>query len=302
MQNQVQINRFFDYLDQCAMEAYEKLNSPYLEGLNLALEFFLDDEIPEELMESFEDYLNAVKDLTFDPNVVRKAIQLAILKGLKSQNLSNAHMTPDTIGILLAYFIKRFIQKEYIKILDPFVGTGNLLSTIALNLNNVSQMIGVDIDPFYARLARNMSDILGLNTQIFEQPINTFQGTQFDVIIGDTDATNGLLEDVNHLLDLLNGHGYCFLLINDDFFEQDNDRYFYSQYIKKAHVIGLIQLPTTTLKEQSKHIIIFQKRKENDAEIKKALMVNLPSFNDQESFEDVLYSIDQWILEREATT
>ena len=66
-----------------------------------------------------------------DKEEIRKAIQLAILKGMKKSVQVNHQMTPDAIGLLVSYFVKEMTKdKKELSILDPALGTGNLLYTI----------------------------------------------------------------------------------------------------------------------------------------------------------------------------
>ena len=50
---------------------------------------------------------------------------------LKEGAHPNHQMTPDTIGLFLGYLVSKFLGKQKnVTILDPAVGTGNLLTAI----------------------------------------------------------------------------------------------------------------------------------------------------------------------------
>lgn len=49
-------------------------------------------------------------------------------------------MTPDTIGLFISYLVNKFMaDKKELTILDPALGTGNLLFTV---LNQLSEKNG----------------------------------------------------------------------------------------------------------------------------------------------------------------
>ena len=49
---------------------------------------------------------------------------------MKESVQPNHQMTPDTIGMFIGYLLKKFIKNNTYRLLDPAVGTGNLLTTV----------------------------------------------------------------------------------------------------------------------------------------------------------------------------
>lgn len=43
---------------------------------------------------------------------MRKAIQLSILKGMRESSQPNHQMTPDSLGLLITYFVEQFLRKH----------------------------------------------------------------------------------------------------------------------------------------------------------------------------------------------
>ena len=67
----------------------------------------------------------------FTKEEIRKSFQLAILKGMKESVQPNHQMTPDSIGMFSRILTKEVYQKQSAyRLLDPAVGTGNLLTTV----------------------------------------------------------------------------------------------------------------------------------------------------------------------------
>ena len=75
-------------------------------------------------------------------------IQFAFLKAAKEDGLQTNHqMTPDAIGLLVAYMIDQMTKKdETLQIADFAAGSGNLLSTILLFLQSAGKLCAMVID------------------------------------------------------------------------------------------------------------------------------------------------------------
>ena len=119
--------------------------------MNEAFNFLLDDEFDkeynEEIVSKIKEFKEQITGVNFQSEEVRKAVQLCLLRGYKHANESNALITPDTIGIFISYLIQKLYgTKEIQTIFDPLIGTGNLLYTVANNLNKDVKVFGVDND------------------------------------------------------------------------------------------------------------------------------------------------------------
>lgn len=80
-------------------------------------------------------------------------------------------MTPDTIGLFLGYLVSKFVGKQNkLSILDPAVGTGNLLTTI-LNYLTIDEVdsYGVEVDDLLIRLAYISANLQEHPVQFFNQ-------------------------------------------------------------------------------------------------------------------------------------
>ena len=78
---------------------------------------------------------------------IRKAIQLVLLKAMKSSVQMNHQMTPDAIGLFMSYLAEKWMDgRKEITVLDPVVGTGNLLYTVLHRLPAVGEAYGIEVD------------------------------------------------------------------------------------------------------------------------------------------------------------
>ena len=96
----------------------------------------------EESKEILKSHYAKLEGLEFTQEEIRKALQLAILKGLKSERVTNAVMTPDSIAMILGYLISKFmgdIKQAYMG--DLTVGTANLLTAVLNHLGAEPQMV-----------------------------------------------------------------------------------------------------------------------------------------------------------------
>ncbi len=303
-----QIERFFDYIDQFAILLYEHKKLSYLEGLNEAFNYLLDDELegsyPDEIIEKISSFKQDIIDISFGNEEVRKAVQLALLRGYKHANLSNSLITPDTIGIFIAYLIKKLYNTNGLyTILDPLVGTGNLLYTIINQLDCDAKAYGIDHDIVKCNLARNIGDVLDIENEIFYQDTLAYYDKGFDVIVSDIDDDDSNdyfpYKVINHHLDSLVDGGFFLAIINNDFFEQEKNQVFRAEVQKKGYIFGLIKLSETLFKQQPKSILILQKNGENVVPVKEFLLIDLPSFTEVDKFNHTLNQIDAWFNKRE---
>ena len=95
-------------------------------------------KVAEELNKAYQQL-----DLTsYSSEEIRRMIQFTFLKAAKEDGLQMNHqMTPDAIGLLVAYMIDQMTKKdEPLQIADFAAGSGNLLSTILLFLHLLAKL------------------------------------------------------------------------------------------------------------------------------------------------------------------
>lgn len=303
------IEKFYDYFDVVANVLYEQKKLNYIEGMNHSFNYLLDQtldvEIPEEEMEKIANARELIDPVKFQPEEIRKAVQLGILKGLKHAYMSNATMTPDTIGLFLSYLIdKLYDGKKISTILDPMIGTGNLVYTIMNQLKIEALVTGVDTDITLCRLARNFGDLLNIENQIYYQDGLSYFGDEVDLIVSDLEIAEKKspyvpYQMINHHITSLKNDGFMLILIENDFFEQAQASIFREEVMKQANIFGIIKLSETMFSKNPKSILILEKNV-NQLEKKQSdfLIVDCPSFTDKEAFSQTIDKIDQWFLAR----
>ncbi|MBN2604413.1 MAG: N-6 DNA methylase [Bacilli bacterium] len=308
MINKLNVEMFYDYFDEIANLLYNSYKKSYLEGMNEAFNFLLDDEFEGEYsLEDnalFREIKLKVSEISFDKEEIRKSVQLGILKGYKHANIPNSMITPDTIGLFMGYLVDKLYQNQPLNsIFDPLIGSGNLVYTILNHLQQSLKVYGVDHDLLTCKLARNTADLLDIDNEIFYQDTLTYYDQGFDLIVCDMplkEEENNYFPYMvlNHHAEGLREGGFILALIDNDFFEQKDSAIFKQEISDKCHIFGLIKLSESLFKQNPKSILILQKKGPTVKIPNKFLLVDLPSFNDMEDFNNTINVINRWFEER----
>lgn len=318
------VEELFNLFNETAIVLQEELSCTFLEALaetgeNLFQGSVLQEELSEltniRLKKGYES-LNLEK---FSNEEIRKAYQLAILKGMKENVQPHHQMTPDAVGLLTGYLVNKFVTQPAFHLLDPAVGTGNLLTTV-LNqqLHKKVDSIGIEIDDVLIKLAY-------VNANLQRHPIRLFNQDGLEPLF--IDAVDAVVSDLpvgyypndirsaDYQLKAKEGHsyshhlfieqsvrhtkpgGYLFFIIPNGLFESEQAPQLH-QYVKENVIIqGLLQLPLSMFKNKhaAKSILILQKKGENIRAPKEALLVHLPKLSNAVEMEKILKKIDDWI-------
>jgi site-specific DNA-methyltransferase (adenine-specific) len=320
------VEELFTVVNETATLLQEELNCSYLEALaetgeNLFQEAIIQDELSELSAKRLKKTYDSISLSRFTKEEIRKSFQLAILKGMKESVQPNHQMTPDTIGMFIGYLLKKFIKNNTYRLLDPAVGTGNLL-TAAINqeLDKSVEGIGIEIDDLLIKLAY-------INANLQEHPIQFYnQDSLESLFIEPVDAVISDLpvghypNDVraaDYQLKADEGHsyahhlfieqsikhvksgGYLFFVIPNGLFESEQSKKLHEYLNETVNIQGIVQLPETMFKNKQtqKSILILQKKHENVKPPKQVLLVNMPSLSNGREVEKILLNIDRWISE-----
>jgi len=258
----------------------------------------------------------------FSKEEIRKAYQLAILKGMKENVQPHHQMTPDAVGMLLGYLVGKFVKQPAFRILDPAVGTGNLLTTVLNQLpNSQIESIGVEIDDVLIKLAYVNANMQEHPTHLFNQDsLEQLFIDPVDVVIGDLPVgyyPNDIRAQ-DFQLHAEKGHsfahhlfieqsvrytkpgGYLFFIVPNNLFESEQAPALH-EYIKdNLFIQGFLQLPLSIFKNKNaaKSILIVQKKGEGIRAPKEALLVQLPSLSSAAEMKKILAQIDNWFREK----
>ncbi|MGE7676462.1 class I SAM-dependent methyltransferase [Lysinibacillus sp. NPDC094403] len=302
------IEKLFGMLNEHAEKIEKEHNVTLLEGILDGLEAWLDGEV------NFSQDGATKED-------VRKAIQIAVLKGMRKGSQPNHQMTPDTLGLLVGYFVEQLfadrLKTEKISILDPAVGTGNLLLTVMNLLDGKIEATGVEVDELLIRIAAATADLT-------EQPVSLFrQDALQDLLVNPADAIVCDLpvgyypnEDValdyelcasegmsyaHHLfieqsINYTKDGGYLFFLAPTHLFESEQSKQLHKYIQKHAWIQAIIQLPDTMFanKAHEKSIVILQKQSKEFKAPKEVLLAKVPNMQNKQALAMFFEKVKMW--------
>lgn len=322
------MERLFTLLNETTAILLEELDCTYLEALaetgeNLFYDDILQDKLSEITKKRLQKAYSELSLSSFSAEDIRKAFQLAILKGMKGNTQPNHQMTPDSIGLMISYFTTKFItDRKNVKILDPAVGTGNLLSTVMNAYGNSVdiQAYGVDVDELLIKLA-----YIGANLQ--KQEIEFFYQDSLEPLFIDPvdlvvcDLPVGYypndVQAAEYELNSKNGHafahhlfieqsikhtkpgGYLFFLVPNGLFETKEAQELQRFLKEKVYIQGVLQLPLSIFKDKNaaKSILILQKKKEGIKPPSEVLLATLPKLTNKEALDKMMVGVDKWFKE-----
>lgn len=307
------IENLFSFINDNAQKIEKEQELSYLDSVLEVLNAWLDgDSIPAGKVASKEE--------------IRKAIQLAILKGMRENAQPNHQMTPDALGLLVGYFVEQFLgSKEKadtkIKLLDPAVGTGNLLLTVMNLLQDRVDGIGVEIDELLIQLAAAAADLTEQPVALFRQDalqnlmIDPADAVVCDLPVGyypndevakdfELKATEGMTY-AHHLfieqsLKYSKDGGYLFFLVPENIFESEQAQGLYKHLQKTAWIQAVIQLPSSLFsnKTHSKSLFILQKKSTDGKPVKEVLLAKVPSMTNKQALEMFFTKVQIWKKEQ----
>ena len=319
------VEQLFTVFNETALVLQEELSCTYLEALaetgeNLFHGSILQDEVSELTEKRLKRQYAEVNLENFTKEEIRKAFQLVILKGMKENVQQNHQMTPDSVGMLISYLVDKFMQQQSFRLLDPAIGTGNLVTTVLNQLQKTVQSIGVEIDDLLLKLAY-------VNANLQEHPIEFFNQDSLEPLF--IDPVDAVIADLpvgyypndvralDYQLKAAEGHsyahhlfieqsvrhtkpgGYLFFIIPNGLFESDQSGQLREFFKAEVNIQGVLQLPISMFKNKNaaKSILILQKKGEGISAPKQALLVNLPNLTNAFEMDTILKKIELWIQE-----
>lgn len=304
MVNQENIEALFDCFDESATLLYKTYKTSYLDGLVITCENIMSNSVESkysDIKTDLEGFIHQISEIDFHKEEIRKAFQYAVLKGFKHANISNQMITPDTLGIFINYLMEKLYLKKDLVVLDPLLGTGNLLTTFANHTQKNVTLIGVDFDQNSCHLASAVFDMLGYGDKVFFQDTMSFRYNDVDAIISDFSGmeTSQVYDIIGHHGHNIKEGGFLIAIV-------DNDSITPEVLIEQAKILseswklfGLISLPSQLVRNQNKSIVIFQKNGEEVITPKSFLLADLPDFTEQNAMEQVISRLNDWFKNTE---
>lgn len=321
------VELLYEWLDETNSIVQQHANEPYLDSLIITMGILIDQKPPEQMDDILSHKINqalAKIDVSaYTAEEIRKAIQLAILKGMKGPTQGQHLMTPDTVSLLVGYLADKLTkEKEKIRLFDPVSGTGNLITSVIGQLSAETEAFASEVDPTLIQLAVLNANLQKKEIEFFHQDsLRPFLLDPVDLVIGDLPV--GYYPDdmraskyelkadkghsyAHHLLieqslNYTKEAGYAILVIPEFLFNSDQSDKLKSYLHEYTHIVGVIRLPESAFasKKNMKSVLVLQKKGEHTNTLKQPLLVQMPSFKNAQAMEDILKQMDAWFQEYE---
>lgn len=319
------VETLFSIFDSSTVVLCKELDVTYLEALvetgdNLFEGAILQEELSESTIERLNREYSTFNEETYKGEEIRKAFQLAILKGMKEGVQANHEMTPDAVGMFMSYLFHKFMQgQKEITVLDPAIGTGNLMTTLFNSAKEELTMsgFGVEVDEVLIKLALVNANLQKHAIEFFHQDgvaplyINPVDAVVSDLPIGYypneivaseyTLKANEGMSYAHHLfIEQSVKHtkegGYLFFLVPNFIFESDQAPKLHAFIKETCFIQGLLQLPVSMFKNEknAKSIFVLQKKGQGVTMPKQALLVELPKFSNMKAMENIMDQLNTW--------
>lgn len=328
------LEQYFVLLEESIVTLQQALDSTFLAALietgdNLANQgrIQVENNQPDEATrQKLNDLYSQLFSLNVSVDVKRKAMQLALLKASQSETPKpNQQMTPDAIGYLISFLAETFgtFATEN-TVIDLAVGTGNLLATvlIALNQQNKQQSfvgVGVDNDETQLSISAMLVRYLGLLVTLYHQDaLDGLHSKPANLAVADLpigyypiDERAAAFEThseqghsyAHHLLieqsmNAIVPDGIGIFIVPSSFFDSEEAPNFLSWATKGHFLQGFLNLPTNLFgqaKEQ-KSLLIVQNKGEHSHQVKQVLGGNIPDLKDTAKMQDFTKQVTAWAV------
>lgn len=321
----------YQVFDQSTQVLMQALNTSYLDAFIETADNLIDngtvrveDGVPnEKVVKELTELYKTVDYKKMDAPSIRRAIQMAMIRAIKVDKIQAIHqITPDTIAYIMGYLILRLYKnRESVKVLDPAVGSGNLLTAVMNQLNlelheHVSG-IGIDNDDSMISVASISAKLQRLDIELIHQDsIAEIDITKVDLVVADlpigyypidentvdfaTKASDGhsyvhhllIEQSIKHLKD----GDFAVFLVPSNLFQTNEAKGLLKWMQDTVYLQGVLNLPKELFLTESaqKAIMILQKRGNGAKQAKKVMLGEFPSFKDADAFQKFMQEIVDW--------
>lgn len=323
----------FHILDESTQLLEKKFDIAYLEALIHSAENLVDagtvynedNALSEEVVKKLTMLYEKVNLEDYEPETIRKAMQLAFLKGMKKDYVQvNHQMTPDSLGTLIAYLIEIIVQPtKKFHLADLTVGTGNLLLTVYHFLKQEADreiiLSGIDNDELMLSLASTNSAIQRTKINLhYQDALSNLLLEPVDIMVSDLPvgfyplderasqyetcfAEEGQLSYSHYLLieqamNYLKEDGYGFFLLPSNLFKDEKVSVLINYLNKAAYIQAVIELPHELFmnEDSRKSVLVVQKKGNEAKQMGEILLTSAPNFKNLEAMKIFLGEINEW--------
>lgn len=287
---------------------------------------YVENSVPDqETVAKLEAIYQELKQLNLTPLQLKQAITVAIIKAQKDDKAEvNKLMTPDAIGLiasLIAYEVLNVQNKKTVNIVDPTVGTGNLLIEVIEQLNMTDKFhinaAALDNDDTLVALAKSFSEVMNLNLDAYHQDsVADWDITDIDMAVADLPVGYYPIDEnaknfqtsvesghsyAHHLLieqtmNNLNDGGLGIFIVPSQIFQTDQAKKLSEWMVSSVYLQAVLDLPANLFasKEAQKAVVVLQKHGGNAKQVENVLMGTIPDTNNPKLFEGFKDQLQDW--------
>ncbi|EKK20938.1 class I SAM-dependent methyltransferase [Fructilactobacillus florum] len=321
----------FQVFDQSATVLMQSLETSYLDAFIETADNFLDKRTVR--VENGLPAKQTVQELTalyqkvdyqkMDAQDIRRAIQMVMIKATKVDHIQAVHqITPDTIADLLGYLAAGLVAgRGQLRILDPAVGSANLLTAVMNQLQDrVTKTVsgfGSDNDASMISVASISAQMQRLSLELVQQDsLTDLAVPQVDLVVSDLPVGYYPIDEnvqnyethshmghsyVHHLLmeqavNQLQAGGFAFFLVPSQLFQSPEAKGLLGWMQDQVFLQGILNLPQDLfLNEQAqKAILIVQKRGADAQQADRVMLGEFPSFDDKMALQKFIDDLVVW--------
>ncbi|MFZ3589440.1 class I SAM-dependent methyltransferase [Bacillus sp. DJP31] len=320
--------KWFNVVDQSANLLQSELQVSYLEAVTLTGDNLFEGAILQEevlhneiLCKRLKNEYDSINLDVLSNEEIRKGFQLAILKGMKEATQAHHQMTPDAVALFISYLVDKMTKGlNELTILDPAIGTANLLTAVINHLPGKQiNSYGVEVDDLLVKLGYINANLQKQHIEFFNRDaLQDLFIDPVDLVVCDLPVGYYPNDEVSEKFQLKSeeGHslahhlfieqsfhytkpgGKLLFVIPNNLFESKESPKLHS-FLKEHGVIhGLLQLPLSMFKndKHAKSIFLVQKKGPDVKMPKQALLAELPSFSNKKTMQGMIQRIDNWFL------
>lgn len=278
-------------------------------------------DLPKDVQAQISTALNESGFFELNAEQRRQVLQLQLVATMRADGLpANYQVTPDAIGLWFTVLAETYFAKQdTAKILDITVGTGNLLATVALGLQQKDKTVvasGIENDDTMITIASGVAALTEMDWNLVHQDAMTIEVDNQQMVIGDlpmgyypgevTDSFMTKAEEgrslvhqilIEQAMNQLRPGGLGLFLVPVNALEsKELLAYFASEDV---HFQGMVQLPDKlfTDAKQAKSILLLQKAGADAHQASPAMIGLTPEMRDLDGIRDFVKNLQKWMIE-----
>lgn len=330
--DQNEIAKIYQLVDQTTAQLQKFLNESYTNALSENLfnwyqqKTFVEDGFPtpEQVVKLNQQY-QKFNFADYPLPIIKKAVELNIVKAQKTDQTDVNHlMSPDIVGTFCALIIAEIFHAQsrpVYEVVDPCVGTGNLLLETKLELQKSTALTlnlhGLDNDDVQLALADSYGQLLHDSIDLYHQDaIAAWMISDCDLALSDlpvgyypldnnaldfqTKATTGH-SYAHHLLmeqtmNNLRAGGIGIFIVPAQIFETEQATTLAQWMVEKVFLQAVLTLPPKLFasKAAAKSLIVLQKHGPKAHQASPVLMGTLPDLQNKDAVNALKHNLQTW--------